>query len=185
VSLETITGQVRTVTVTPTVPPSSLNLNGAAKNGGGGGGGGLSTGGAVGLTIGLVVLIATIASMAWYYMRKRKQEKEEAFANLSRANSVTGQLGSAGGGVPSRTMSENSRYVLGTNGRQVVETWEPENGRQNRLVPVDPRLDPFAPLYQRDNLSRDSVNTLRDDHDYSRRVQQPRPVLRVNNPDSE
>jgi cell wall integrity and stress response component len=151
-----------------------------------GGGGGLSTGGAVGLTIGLVVLIATIALMAWYYMRKRKQEKQDAFANLSRANSVTGQLGSAGGGVPSRTMSENSRYVLNTNGRQVVEAWEPETGgRQNRLVPVDPRLDPFAPLYQRDNKSRDSINTLRDDQDYSRRVQQPRPVLRVNNPDTE
>jgi cell wall integrity and stress response component len=134
-----------------------------------------------------VVLIVTIALMAWYYMRKRKQEKEEAFQNLSRANSVTGQLGSAGGGVPSRTMSENSRYVLGTNGRQVVETWEPESAgsRQSRLVPVDPRLDPFAPLYQRDNHSRDSVNTLRDDHDYSRRVQQPRPVLRVNNPDAD
>jgi cell wall integrity and stress response component len=184
-SLETVTGQVRTVTVTPTVPPISPNLNAVSKDHSSGGSR-LGTGGAVGLTIGLVVLAATIGLMVWYYLRKRKQEKSELFENLSRANSVTGQLGSSGGTVPSRTMSENSRYVLGTNGRQVVETWEPESGvkRQSRLIPVDPRLDPFAPLYQQ-NKSRESVNTLRDDHDYSRRVQQPRPVLRVNNPDSD
>jgi cell wall integrity and stress response component len=52
-------------------------------------------------------------------------------------------------------------------------------------MPVDPRLDPFAPVYQRGegNVSRESVNTLRDDHDYSRRVHQKGPILRATNPD--
>jgi len=84
-------------------------------------------------------------------------------------------------------MSENSRYVLGTDGRQVVETWEPGDApgsRRSRLMPVDPRLDPFAPVYQRgENKSRESVNTIRDDHDYSRRVVHQGPILRATNPD--
>jgi len=85
-------------------------------------------------------------------------------------------------------MSENSRYVLGTDGRQVVETWEPGDApgsRRSRLMPVDPRLDPFASVYQRngDNKSRESVNTIRDDHDYSRRVVHQGPILRATNPD--
>merc|ERR1712093_578404 len=72
-SLETITGQVRTDTVTPTVPPNAQATN-----------------------------------------------------ELTPANKGGGGLGTAGFGaaaVPSRTMSENSRYVLGTDGRRVVETW--------------------------------------------------------------
>ncbi len=45
-------------------------------------------------------------------------------------------------------------------------------------------MDPFKQgLYAR-NGSHESVNTLRDDHDYSRRIQQPK-VLRAMNPDPE
>jgi len=85
-------------------------------------------------------------------------------------------------------MSENSRFVLGTDGRQVVESWEAGDvpgSRKSRLMPVDPRLDPFAAVYQRgDNKSRESINTIRDDHDYSRRVvAHPGPILRATNPD--
>jgi cell wall integrity and stress response component len=85
-------------------------------------------------------------------------------------------------------MSENSRYVLGTDGRQVVEAWEPADtpgSRRSRLMPVDQRLDPFAPLYQRGDgsKSRESINTIRDDQDYSRRVHQTGPILRATNPD--
>jgi cell wall integrity and stress response component len=86
-------------------------------------------------------------------------------------------------------MSETSRYMLGTDGRQVVEGWERDDevagSRRSRLIPVDPRLDPFAPVYQRGDgsKSRESVATIRDDHDYSRRVHQGRPILRATNPD--
>jgi cell wall integrity and stress response component len=146
----------------------------------------LTTGGAVGLTIGLVAVVAIISGIVFVCIKKHRQEKEaEAYNDISRRGSSAG----LGGPVPSRTMSENSRYVLGTNGRDVVETWEPdENGppgsRRSRLMPVDPRLDPFAPVYQLgQNKSRESVNTIRDDHDYSRRVHQQGPILRATNPD--
>ncbi|KAL5331870.1 hypothetical protein ACEPPN_001409 [Leptodophora sp. 'Broadleaf-Isolate-01'] len=182
-SLETITGQVRTVTVTPTVPPNAQATNGLApaKKGSGGG---LGTGGAVGLTIGLVALVAIIAAAIFFFLRKRRRDQEAA-ETLSRRGSSAG-FGAAA--VPSRTMSENSRYVLGTDGRRVVETWEPGETaevRKSRLIPVDQRLDPFSPVYQRgDNKSRESVNTIRDDHDYSRRmVTGGTGILRATNPD--
>jgi cell wall integrity and stress response component len=181
ISLETITGQVRTVTVTPTAPPNSQSNSTVSKSKSGG----LSTGGAVGLTVGLVALVAIIAGIAFFCIRKRRQEKAEAYnAVNSRRESMAG----LGGPIPSRTMSENSRYVLGTDGRRVVETWEPEirtpGSRNSQMVPVDPRLDPFAPVYQRgENKSRESFNTIRDDHDYSRRVHQQGPILRAMNPD--
>lgn len=85
-------------------------------------------------------------------------------------------------------MSESSRFMLGTNGRQVVEGWNGDeeasgSSRRSRLMPVDPRLDPFAPVYQNGNKSRESVATMRDDHDYSRRVATQGPILRATNPD--
>jgi cell wall integrity and stress response component len=147
--------------------------------------GGLGTGGAVGLTIGLVALVAIICSIIYYCWRRRQQVREEELAGgASRRGSSAG----LGGPIPSRTMSENSRYVLGTDGRQVVEAWEPADtpgSRRSRLMPVDQRLDPFAPLYQRGDgsKSRESINTIRDDQDYSRRVHQTGPILRATNPD--
>lgn len=56
--------------------------------------------------------------------------------------------------------------------------------RGSRLLPADPRMDPYSDgLYVR-TKSHESVNTLRDEQDYSRRVHQPR-VLRATNPDPE
>lgn len=178
ISLETVTGQVRTVTVTPTQPPDSQNANllptSSSK-------GGLSTGGAVGLTIGLVALITIVAVTAWFCLKKRRKQKEVEYVDTSRES-----ISATGGPIPSRSMSENSRYVLGTDGRQVVETWVPDEQpgqRKSRLIPVDQRLDPFSPVYQHNmSKSRESINTLRDDHDYSRRVAQ-KPILRATNPD--
>ena len=54
--------------------------------------------------------------------------------------------------------------------------------RGSRLMPADPRMDPYSEgLYVR-TKSHESVNTLRDEQDYSRRLNQPR-VLRATNPD--
>lgn len=137
----------------------------------------------MGLTIGLVALIAIIAGVTYFCIRKRRQAKAEEYAAM---NSRRESLAGMGGPIPSRTMSENSRYVLGTDGKRVVETWEPDTprSRNSTLMPVDPRLDPFASVYQRgENKSRESINTIRDDHDYSRRVHQQGPILRAVNPD--
>ncbi|CAD6446111.1 e8131479-f94b-4739-9e84-30a81c898609 [Sclerotinia trifoliorum] len=181
ISLETITGQVRTVTVTPTAPPSESSTSSVSRKSAGG----LTTGGAVGLTIGLVALIAIIVGVTYFCIRKRRQQKAEEYAAV---NSRRESLAGVGGPIPPRGMSENSRYVLGTDGRRVVERWEPElntpGSRGSQLMPVDPRLDPFAAVYQRgENKSRESINTIRDDHDYSRRVHQQGPILRAVNPD--
>lgn len=246
-SLETVTGQVRTVTVTPTVPPNSGSSSSFQKSSGGGG---LSTGAAVGLTIGLVALVAIVCSVVYFCMKKRREQQAEEYNNMnndavcitihsivpssllysptssekqipsihhelcmesrlcmdrnvrvlaafqSMSHNVPTKLihsqlvrrGSSaglGGPVPSRTMSENSRYVLGTDGRQVVESWE--NGddamKKNRMVPVDQRLDPFAPVYRTHSKS-ESIHTIQDDRDYSRGlVDRPKPILRATNPD--
>jgi len=179
ISVFTTIGQVHTITVMPTAPSNSQNGLGQKSSSGG-----LGTGGAVGLTIGLVALIAIASAIFWFCLRRNRKQNAEDYSDPSRRGSTAG----LGGPIPSRTMSENSRYVLGTDGRQVVETWEPGDApgsRRSRLMPVDPRLDPFAPVYQRngDNKSRESVNTMRDDHDYSRRVVHQGPILRATNPD--
>jgi cell wall integrity and stress response component len=182
VSLYTTTGEVRTVTVTPTVPPNSQNLATVAKKHGGGGG--LSTGAAVGLTVGLVALVAIISTIIYFCVRRRQKERQRALEEVEESRS--GSTAGLGGPIPSRTMSENSRYVLNTDGRQVVESYEGDlpGSRRSRLVPVDPRLNPHAPLYQRgENKSRESVNTINDHHDYSRKVHQQGVILRATNPD--
>lgn len=187
ISIQTVTGQVQTITYTPTSPPSnSANQSGLNKNGGSS----LSTGQAVGLTFGLVALAILVAGIIFFCIRKRRKQRKleaetEAAAGLS---SRTGS--SSVGAAPQRTMSENSRFMLQTDGRQVVEGWETGDtgtpgSRISRLLPVDPRLDPYAQVYQRGdaNKSRESVQTIQDNHDYSRRVVQQGPILRATNPD--
>jgi len=174
-----VSNQPHTVTYTPTAPPAAENTAVIKKKSGG-----LSTGAAVGLTIGLVALVALVCAIIYFCWRRRQKEKEKELevADSSRRGSSAG----LGGPIPSRTMSENSRYVLNTDGRQVIESYEGDvpGSRRSRLMPVDPRLNPHAPLYQRgENKSRESVNTIRDDHDYSRPVHQQGPILRATNPD--
>ncbi|PBP18003.1 putative Cell wall integrity and stress response component 4 [Diplocarpon rosae] len=181
-SLDTaIPGVTRTIIAIPTAPPGSPATTPAAKSKSGG----LGTGGAVGLTIGLVAMAAAIVAGVFFWLRKRRQDRKLASEELGRKGSVSGFGGAP---LPSRTMSENSRYVLGTDGRRVVENWEPgevEEIRRSRLMPVDQRLDPFSAVYKRgDNKSTESINTIRDDHDYSRRVASgPAKILRATNPD--
>ena len=83
-------------------------------------------------------------------------------------------------------MSEN-RYVMGSDGQSMADTWE--NGkRRSTLMPVDPRLDPFARgIYNNTQNSRshESVGSFQDNQDYSRRVHEPTKVLRATNPDPE
>lgn len=179
-SVETITGQVRTLTITPTSPPTAVDNSNTSEQTSSHG---LNTGQAVGLTIGLVALVAVISSIIFICIRKRRQPATGGqFDEIIRGYDSSGPS-------PKRAMSESSRYMLGTDGRQVVEGWEPDDeisgSRRSRLMPVDPRLDPFSPVYQRGDgsRSRESFATIRDDHDYSRRVHQNHPILRATNPD--
>jgi len=129
-----------------------------------------------------VALAALVGGIVYFCWRKRKQGADRDDASRDSAKS------GLSGPIPSRTMSEHSRFVLGTDGTRVVETWEPvEPTPTSGFMPVDPRLDPFAPVYQRGegSKSRESVNTIQDGRDYSRRVHQPGGgrILRTTNPD--
>jgi len=168
--------------MTPTAPPTAPPNNQAQQSKGSS----LNTGQAVGLTVGLVALASIIGLVVFLLLRRRRRQRDEASKLRSQSPLSAG---------PTRTMSENSRYVLGTDGRRVVEGWEGDDAaapvsagsRRSRLMPVDPRLDPFAPVYQRGDRSRsrESVRSIQDNHDYSRRVAQPGPILRATNPDAD
>lgn len=142
----------------------------------------------MGLTVGLVALVALIGAIVFCCVRRRRKAAAAAAAAAYEDHSPRG---SSAGGLPQRTMSENSRYMLGTDGSRVVEAWQEDDGagsRRSRLMPVDPRLDPFAPVYQRGDASksRESVATIQDNHDYSRRmVGNGKGPLRAINPDND
>jgi len=170
----TVGGNVRTVTA-PTDPTAT---NDAAlvedKDAG------LQAGAIAGIVIGVVGGLAVLAACIWFCFVKRRREHDGA------------DLGSPGrgGGSPGRMatpksgeMSE-SRYG-GAPGGPGAATWDSQNKRRSHLMPVDPRLDPFATgIYPGDqNRSRESFNSLQDNQDYSRRVHHPPRVLRAMNPD--
>ncbi|KAH8590096.1 hypothetical protein B0O99DRAFT_655140 [Bisporella sp. PMI_857] len=185
-SLETVTGQVRTVTVIPTGPANanSKTTIESSKNKEG-----LSSGAAAGIAIAVIAIVGAIVGViVWFCLRKRRQEKEEnekleeeRRAEESQRSSSSGLKSGTANGI-TRSMSENSRFVLGSNGKMVVGAFEPEEVgtassrlSTHGLKPVDPRLDPFGAAYA--NQSRESVNTINDAHDYSRKI------LRTTNPD--
>ncbi|KAH6605367.1 carbohydrate-binding wsc [Trichoderma cornu-damae] len=130
---------------------------------------GLGTGGIVGIVVGVVggVLVVAGAVLFWF-LRRRRQKQDEYRDDPSVRGSSSGMMGSgppdvsANGGSPASPASAANR---------------------NSTIQIDPRMDPFKQgLYIRG--SHESLNTLRDDHDYSRRIQPPK-VLRATNPDPE
>jgi cell wall integrity and stress response component len=155
---------LQTVTVIPTVTAStdaSTSGSSVTKDSKA-----LSTGAAVGIAVGVFGFVAIIIAVGvWLWLRRRNRMQEAG--GLDQRNSFRGS--SAG------MMSSTPRT-------EMASTWgegESMGRRSSRLMPHDPRMDPFATnIYNRfDNKSRESVNTLRDDQDYSRRV------LRTTNPD--
>jgi cell wall integrity and stress response component len=182
-SLETITGQVKTVTVTPTAPPSDAETT-TAKNSKSGSG--LSTGAIVGITIASILGGgAVLILLIWACLARRRRNQTPSPSLLTDEGKSSNEGRSTSG--PSRTMSGNSRFVLETNGEKVVQSFVedgPSNRRGSQMLPVDPRLDPFNKLYQKGNMSRDSIATIRDEHDYSRKITPTGGrVLRAMNPD--
>lgn len=156
--------QLQTVTVMPTAAytsdSSTANVSSGQK--------GLSTGAAVGIAVGVlgfVVLGIAVGFFFWFRRKRRNQLPEGSM--LEHQNSFRG----------------SSAGMMGTPRTEMASVWESEaqsvGRRSSRLMPHDPRMDPYAAnIYGRfDNKSRESINTLRDDQDYSRRV------LRTTNPD--
>ncbi|KAK7750390.1 Cell wall integrity and stress response component 4 [Diatrype stigma] len=138
---------------------SSTSSQPTAENGGG-----ITTGAAVGIAIGVLGFIAIIAALiVFFWLRRRRNEQE---AMVERSNSGRG----------------SSAGMMSTPRTEMASVWDSEqlsgNRRNSRIMPHDPRMDPFATnLYNRENKSHESINTIQDNHDYSRKV------LRTTNPD--
>ncbi|KAL8728545.1 MAG: hypothetical protein Q9181_005313 [Wetmoreana brouardii] len=177
-SVMTVTGQVTTITITPTGPPSAAAAAQSDK------GGFMSHPGKVaGLFVGVGVIICLIAAaLIWFFLRRKRDSEAEMLGST------------AGGETPQRRQSKLSTMGLlgGTrrsNKRKSVPAiqtsgWGPGNGpekspsdtpidyhRASYPRVVDQRLEPTAlwnPL--QDNGSHVSIQSFRDDQDYSRRM---------------
>ena len=176
----TVTGQVKTLTVTPTAPPAAATTIAVAKAANGGF---FSNSGKVAGTFVTVALVLALiaAALIWFLLRRRRRAQEQAAIIPSTAGNNTPQR------HPSR-LSQTGLLGGATRDRSVptIQTsgWGPGNSaekspadtltgtRRNSYPPVvDQRLEPTAlwnPLH--DNGSHVSVRSFRDDQDYSRRM---------------
>ncbi|KAM0285967.1 hypothetical protein ACHAQH_001155 [Verticillium albo-atrum] len=176
---ETVTadGTVRTVFVTPSAAPDSSGspntetTHNSAEMGSSSGSSGPSTGTVVGIVVGVIAGVVVVAALVlWLFFRRRKQRAQADDDEPSQRGSSAGMMGTP----------RNPEMTVTMDGR----SWEPDTTseqRRSRLMAMDPRMDPLhRPIYAR-NKSHESVNTIHDDQDYSRKV--AKPVLRATNPD--
>ncbi|TDZ44785.1 Cell wall integrity and stress response component 4 [Colletotrichum trifolii] len=174
-TVQTVTadGTVRTVTVTPAATETD-GASGAAEQGSStseSSGKGVSGGTIAGIVVGVIggLCLAAGVLLMILFRRKRQNRENEKFDEPSHRGSSAGMTGSP----------RNPEMVVTVEGGR----WDADSTsdhRRSRLMPHDPRLEPLGRgLYM--NKSDESVNTLRDDQDYSRKVH--RPVLRAMNPD--
>ncbi|KAH6984770.1 hypothetical protein BKA56DRAFT_614487 [Ilyonectria sp. MPI-CAGE-AT-0026] len=164
--VQTVTdgGTIKTVTIGPSHTGSTSSDSDTsglkAKSSG------LKTGEVVGIVVGVigaVIVAAGLALFFWFRRRKQRQRREGFEDDPSIRDSSSGNQPdmSVAGASP---VSPNAA------------------SKRNSTLQVDPRMDPFKQgLYVRGG-SHESVNTLGDEHDYSRRIQAPK-VLRATNPD--
>jgi hypothetical protein len=142
----------------------------------------------VGVTIAIVVVIVIAVLSAVCYKLRRRQRRGDSGSTLVALSNGGSSAGMAGTATPHPEMGE-MRFT-GPDGKTYVTTnWDAIAGgeagdRRSRLMPADPRMDPYAPGIYARTKSHESINTLHDDADYSRRVHQPK-VLRATNPDPE
>ncbi|KAI8961644.1 hypothetical protein F5Y11DRAFT_222528 [Daldinia sp. FL1419] len=164
VSTVTAGGTVKTVTIMPTAtdsgtsPDANTSEPTTSQHG-------LSTGAAVGIAIGVFAAVGmAVGAGLFFWLRRRRRDQGDALAD-----SPGSQRGSSAG-------------MMSTPTTAMASVWDGDaasGGRRNsRFMPHDPRMDPFAVgIYSRENKSQESINTLQDNHDYSRKV------LRTTNPD--
>lgn len=189
ISVLTITGQVKTSTVTPTAPPASATTVVAAKDNSGGGF--FSDSDKVaGTFVTLALVICALAGAAiWFFFFRRKRQPPDV---QTLASTAGGNTPLRGGNTPQRRPSRLSQMGLlggAAEGEKIVPTlqtsgWGPGNSNEKSPADtlsadrrssfprvVDQRLEPTAlwnPLH--DNGSHVSVRSFRDDQDYSRRM---------------
>ena len=163
-STVTAGGTVKTVTIMPTATGNSEASPDASSSEVTSNQHGLSTGAAVGIAIGVFAAVGlAIGAGLFFWLRRRRRDQGDALAD-----SPGSHRGSSAG-------------MMSTPTTGMASVWDGDtaSGRRNsRFMPHDPRMDPFAAnIYSRENKSQESINTLQDNHDYSRKV------LRTTNPD--
>ncbi|CAJ0541561.1 Ff.00g081120.m01.CDS01 [Fusarium sp. VM40] len=166
--VQTVTagGTIRTVTVAPTQQTAGTQASESA--GEATDKGGMNTGQVVGIVVGVIVAVIGAAALAlfFWFRRKKQQNEQEAYQDDPSIRDSSSGIAQR----PDMSMNGGSQIAAGA------------AGSRNSTLQVDPRMDPFKQgLYVR-SASHESINTLRDDHDYSRRIQPPK-VLRATNPD--
>ncbi|KAL8911586.1 MAG: hypothetical protein Q9171_003251 [Xanthocarpia ochracea] len=178
-SVMTVTGQVKTITITPTAPPSGAVVAQVSRDGGF-----MSHPGKVaGLFVGVALIIGLIAAAGiWFCLRRKRNAEAETIASTTggetpqRRQSKMSTMGLLGG--TRRSNNRKSVPMIQTSG------WGPGNStekspsdtpidyrRTSYPRVVDQRLEPAAlwnPL--QDNGSHVSIQSFRDDQDYSRRM---------------
>lgn len=186
-SVITVTGEVRTVIVTPSPAASTDATLGQSSRGDGGGG--VSTGKVVGIVLGVALgigLLIGIAVYLWFRRRHKSSQEEQGpeTAFVPRAGDS-----SPSNNVPSRQVSQmstagllgsknprlnTSTGFLGGDPRSADTSNLSVSASDRRSVGTDQRLNPYA-LYMSEQ-GRVSNVSLQDNQDYSRQ-------LRVANPD--
>lgn len=175
-SVTTVTGEVRTVVVTPS-PSTDATLGQSAT---GGGGGGVSTGKVVGIVVGVALGIGSLIGFGiWWWIRRRHRKRELPAGPEATFVPRTGDT-SPSNNVPSRQVSQlsssnllgnktprinTSGVTLGTDPRSAETA---SSGFDRRSLGTDQRLNPYA-LYIHDE-SRLSNVSLQDNQDYSRQL---------------
>ena len=182
-----MTGQVKTLTITPTAPPLSTAQPERSNHGGGL----LSNAGkAAGLIVGIVLLIlAIVALFIRYWFHRRRTAGAIAVTSIAgddtpqRRPSRLSQMGLISG----NQRSNDDRMLPGlyTSGwgagsgteKSPADTGTPIDHRASYPRIIDQRLEPTA-LWtpNNDNGSRVSVRSFRDDQDYSRRMLRVSPM---------
>lgn len=138
------------------------------------GGGGLSGGAIAGIVIGILLILALFIAGALLFRRHRRNR--EGTEGTPLASGMAHRRGSSAG-IMSKT------GTISSSGFGMAMEEDGYGAHRMSMKPMDPRLDPKQTFGLYRAASHDSINTLRDDHDYSRRVHEPGRVLRVTNMD--
>lgn len=175
----TVTGQVETLTVTPTAPPTvATTVATVAKESNGGFWSNKAEVGGVFFVV-AVAIIAIIAGITFWLLRRKRPSDTATIPSTTGNNtpqrrpSRLSQMGLIGGVQRQATVPniQTSGWGPGTSAEKSPADTLNADRRSSYPRFVDQRLEPTAlwnPLH--DNGSHVSVRSFRDDQDYSRRM---------------
>lgn len=167
--MTTVTGQIRTVLVTPT---ADATLDQSST-----GGSGSNAGMIAGIVVGVVLGIALIAAAIVLCVRRRRRRDTSPEGSFT-AERMNGNS-NVSNNVPSRQVSQLSSAGLLGKAPKIQTNFYPSdpdprsattnssNNVDRRSVATDQRLNPWA-LYSQDD--RNSSVSLQDNQDYSRQL---------------